>query len=68
MTMNATLHRIVIDKTEAVKLDEGWVLRLADENGNHISVFLDRAQDIYDLSKHIVSETVTEIARANNNG
>ena len=67
MTISASLHRLVIDKTEVVKLDSGWVMRLTDDNGNYVSVFIDRAQEIYELSKHIVSEAVNEIANAGSN-
>ena len=62
MTMNASLHRTIINKTEVAKLDSSWVVRLTDENGNHVSIFLDRAQDIYELSKHLVSLTVAELS------
>jgi len=62
MATSVSLHRIDFSRTEVVKLDNSWVIRFYDDEGNYISLFVDRAQDIYELSKQLVSLTVAEIA------
>jgi hypothetical protein len=66
MPTSVSLHEIDISKTEVVKLDNGWVIRLYDnkDNNNNVCLFLDRARDIHELSKQLLSLTVTEIANA----
>jgi hypothetical protein len=62
MATSVSLHRIDFSKTEVVKLDNSWVIRFYDDERNNISLFVDRAQDIYELSKQLVSLTVKELA------
>jgi len=62
MSTHVSLHKIDFNKTEVIKLDNTWVMRFYDDEDNYISLFVDRAQDIYELSKQLVSLTVAEIA------
>ena len=62
MATSVSLHRIDFNKTEVIKLDNTWVMRFYDDEDNYISLFVDRAQDIYELSKQLVSLAVAEIA------
>ena len=62
MSTSISLHKIDFVQTEVVKLDNSWVIRLYDDEGNYISLFVDRAQDIYELSKQLVSLAVAELS------
>jgi hypothetical protein len=64
MPTSVSLHEIDISKTEVVKLDNGWVIRLYDDkdNNNNVCLFVDRAQDIYDFSKKMIALTVLELS------
>ena len=62
MATHVSLHKIDFNKTEVIKLDNTWVMRFYDDEDNYISLFVDRAQDIYELSKQLVSLAVAEIA------
>lgn len=58
MATSVSLHRIDFSKTEVDKLDSSWVIRFYDDERNNVTLFIDRAEEIYELSKHIVSLTV----------
>ena len=62
MATSVSLHRIDFVQTEVIKLDNSWVVRFYDDEGNYVSLFVDRAKDIYELSKQLVELTVAEIA------
>ena len=62
MSTHVSLHRIDFVQTEVIKLDNTWVMRFYDDEGNYVSLFVDRAKDIYELSKQLVELTVAEIA------
>lgn len=62
MATHVSLHRIDFVQTEVIKLDNSWVVRFYDDEGNYVSLFVDRAKDIYELSKQLVELTVAEIA------